>query len=68
MGPDFYLISPVFRDRALDERAVTLEDLKVLSTIEEITGFLKFAPYSYQPSITNLDVFRNLRKVGGAAV
>lgn len=63
----FYLHpSYIYRDQYSGELAVTSEDLMVLSTVREITGFLVFEPYNYAPAITTLDAFKNLRKIHGA--
>ena len=42
-----------------------MEDLKIFETVEEITGWLYIEPDDYIQSLTNLDMFRNLKKIGG---
>lgn len=42
-----------------------MDDLRVFETVEEITGVLNVMPEAKLPELTSLDIFRNLRKVGG---
>lgn len=57
-----------YSDDWIGERALSLQDLQVLSTIEEISGSLIIETLDRVPSITSLDWLPNLRKVGGAEV
>lgn len=57
-----------YSDAWRGERALSLQDLQVLSTIEEISGSLIIEPLGNVPNITSIDWLPNLRKVGGAEV
>lgn len=60
--------APLYRDPYRNKTGITVDDLKIFETVEEITGALEIEPEDKLPELKSLDMFRNLKRVGGAGV